>query len=249
MIKFIISLTVALASIVCQAQVSENRTVGTFSKIDVETGISVVFTESKINAIQVEADNAESLGKILTEVKDNVLKIHLKSNTGRHNRNKILRVAISGDNVNNFKAGSGASVKLVNGINVSNATINLDSGAAFTGNINAAETTTFHAGSGSSFKGKITTDTFKAKIDSGAAVHLSGKAKTATFNTGSGASCHAEKFTAATATVNADSASVTDITVTEYLKANASSTAVIRYYGNPKKVDAKKDSLGVISKK
>ena len=245
--KNLITFALAIIPILCFAQVSENRTVASFSKIDVESGISLTFTESKTTSIKVQADDNEKLGRILTDVVDGVLKIHFKS--GKNSRNKTANVEVSAANVNGFEAGSGATIKLTNEVTASNASIHLDSGSRFTGSIKSSGNTTLDADSGSAFKGKITTTILKIDLDSGVSVHLSGSANTTTVNIDSGSSLHAEDFTTLNAIIDADSASSTDITVTESLKAKASSAAVIRYYGDPKKVDVTKDSAAVITKK
>jgi hypothetical protein len=248
MAKFIIVVITYLMSVVCHAQVSETRPLTKFSKVEVETGIELVFTESNSPSLVVMADDSQKLQRIITKVEGNTLKIYVKSERNKHSNFKVLKVKVSQSNVNSFQADSGASISFANTINVSKATISIDSGAMFNGNI-AAEEVKLVVNSGASYKGNILATSVAGNFDSGAKIKLSGKSKTAIIKIDSAAILEAIDFTTAVATIDAESMAKVSITVTDLLEARASSMANIKYYGATKKVNAHADSLARIEKK
>ncbi len=250
MTKFIIVVVTYLMSVICQAQVSETRSLAKFSKVEVETGIQLVFTESGSSSAVVEADDTVRLNRIVTKVEGNTLKIYVAKgkNRDRNNNFKLLKVTVSQNNVNSFHGSSGASISITNDLNVSKAVITLDSGADFRGNIKAEEVK-LAVNSGANYKGNIEATSVVGDFDSGARIKLSGKSKSATIKIDSAANLDAMGFTTKEATINAESTAKVSITVTDLLVARASSMANIKYYGATKKVDAHADSLARIEKK
>lgn len=248
MAKFIIVIIAYLMSVVCQAQVSETRSLTKFSTVEVETGIELIFTESNTPSLVVMADDSDKLQRIITKVEGNTLKIYVKSERNKHSNFNVLKVKVSQSNVSSFKANSGASISITNAVNVSKASIAIDSGAKFSGDVNA-EQVKLVVNSGANYKGNIVANSVVGDFDSGAKIKLSGKSKTTTIKIDSAANLEAMDFTTAVATIDADSVAKVSITVSEALEARASSMASIKYSGAVKKVNAHVESMARIEKK
>ena len=92
MLKFII--TTALTGIISRAQVSENRKIGDFSKIEVESGIELFYMESDENSIRVEGDSKYGLDSVITETDGKTLRIyHVKRNKKQRFRLSIILIS------------------------------------------------------------------------------------------------------------------------------------------------------------
>lgn len=252
MIRLILFIATFALSMICEAQVSENRTVADFMEIHTSTGVNVYYTQSSEKSVKVETDSKEKLDRIATEVKGGTLKIYVKSSKdkwGKDNTFKVLKVYVSAPNVTEFKSTSGSSIILENEV-TSNSKIGVDisSGSSIKGDI-SAKTIDIEADSGSSFKGKITATSVNVELDSGSSVSVSGKADSITIEADSGANFSGKDFTVKSAVIGADSASSVTLTVTESIKASADSLAKINYYGNPKNADKKSSSLGEVNEK
>lgn len=252
MIRLILFIATFALSMICEAQVSENRNVSDFTEIHTSSGVSVYYTQSEKKSIRVESDNQEKVNRIATEVNGGKLKISVKSSKekwGKDNTFKVLKVYVSAPNVTEFKSTSGSSITLENEV-TSNSKIGIDvsSGSAIRGNI-SAKNIDIEADSGSSFKGKITGTSVNVELDSGSSVSVSGKADSVTIEADSAGNFSGKDFTVKSAVIEADSASSVTLTVTESIKASADSLAKINYYGNPKNADKKSSSLGEVNQK
>lgn len=252
MIRLILFIATFALSMICEAQVSENRNVSDFTEIHTSSGVSVYYTQSDKKSIRVESDNQEKVNRIATEVNGGKLKISVKSSKekwGKDNTFKVLKVYVSAPNVTEFKSTSGSSITLENEV-TSNSKIGIDvsSGSAIRGNI-SAKNIDIEADSGSSFKGKITGTSVNVELDSGSSVSVSGKADSVTIEADSAGNFSGKDFTVKSAVIEADSASSVTLTVTESIKASADSLAKINYYGNPKNADKKSSSLGEVNQK
>ncbi len=252
MIRLILFIATFALSVICEAQVSENRTVSDFTKIHTSTGVNVYYTQSSEKSIRVETDDKEKLNRIKTVVSGGTLKIHVKSVRGKWGEDdtfKKLKIYVAAPDVKTFEADSGSSITLENGV-TSNSKIGVDisSGSSIKGDI-SAKNIDIEADSGSSFKGKITATSVNVELDSGSSVSVSGKADSVTIEADSAGNFSGKDFVVKSAVIEADSASSVTLTVTESIKASADSLAKINYYGNPKKADKKSSSLGEVNQK
>lgn len=256
MIRFIIYSITLLFSILASAQVSENRTVSNFSKIKVSTGIDLVFTQDTKISVKVEADDAEKLQDIVTKVSGNTLEVYVdsknfnkkdKKNKNRYSH-KILKVWVSAPSVDSFQASSSSAVLLKNGIDVKNADIQVSSSADFNGNIKA-DAISIKVSSSGDLKSRISAKNLSIDISSSGEATLSGTTENSTISASSSADFQGKDLTIKNVIVEASSSADVFLTVTESLKAKASSSGSVSYYGNPKSVESEKNSSGSITKK
>ncbi|MFG6686484.1 head GIN domain-containing protein [Mariniflexile sp. HNIBRBA6329] len=236
--KIIVSTLVSLSLVSCNFDLNinsgvkgnghvttENRTITKpFATIKATEGLDVYLTQSDNESISVEAD--ENLqGLIITEVIDNVLKIHTKQNIGTCTSKKVM---VSFKNISNIIATSGSDVK-------STSTI-------VTKHLNL-ETT-----SGSDMDLDVNTSTLNCKSTSGSDLKLSGKTIELTAEATSGSDFKAANLIVQNADVKASSGADVTVNATETLTAKASSGGDIKYTGNPKKVDKSYRASGSVQK-
>jgi len=256
MIRFIIYTATFFFTVLASAQVSENRTVSNFSKVKVSTGIELIFTQDSKISVKVEADDAEKLKDIVTNVSGNTLEVYVDSKNfnGKNKKDKkryshkILKVWVSAPSVDSFQASSSSSVSLKNGIDVNSADIKVSSSGSLNGNIKANEIT-IKASSSGDVKSAISSKKVNVDVSSSGDVVLSGTTENITVSASSSADLEGKNLTVKKATVEASSSADVVLTVTESLTAKASSSGSVSFYGNPKEVNSEKSSSGSVTKK
>ncbi|HEX8563684.1 MAG TPA: DUF2807 domain-containing protein [Flavobacterium sp.] len=246
MIKVILALVLALLSFICNAQVSEDRSLADFSKIAVSGGVSVVFTQGATQPVKIEADSQQHLQKITTVVESGVLRIGIANEHGNQAFKK-RNVYVQQPHVTEFEISSGASVKLKNGIMEPKFALSSTSGARFSGDL-TSDSVAVRANSGALISGKLTAKTITINAGSGASVSFTGKTDSITISADSGSSIACGKVISQNAVVNATSGSSVGVTATAAFTANADDSSSIRYSGNPTNVLIGADSRGTIRK-
>lgn len=263
--KFIIFTTLFITGLLT-AQVSENRTVGNFSKLKASAGIDVFYTISDVKSIKVITDLQENLHYIKTNVEDNTLKIYiekdlskreLKKSKRRHGRNgngtnnlkfKILKVTVSGPNLTDIKASSSAKIQLQNVNTSANLDIKVSSSGKITGTFET-KNAAIEASSSGGFGANISAEMIDMKASSSAGVELRGKAKKLFVKASSSSDCRLKNLEVEQVTIEASSSAAVAITVTNSLEAKASSSASVSFYGNPANVSKEVSSSGSVSKR
>lgn len=237
MTKFFITVTMALAGLFSNAQIQETRKTGAFTGIEVQNGIELIYTQGEVASVKVETDDYYKLTNIITECKGKTLKISMKEKatpeTIAPQAYTLIKVYVTQKDISTIKATAGASVRVPQDANLSNIAIDLEAGASFTGNINCTQKCSVTARSGSFFDGKVITNIFNGDFKGGAAIKLSGAAKTATIFSNTGAACMAGKFICDSAVVDARRTSSVTIKVIDAIKAETDTSASITYYGSP----------------
>ncbi|MDR1056398.1 MAG: DUF2807 domain-containing protein [Prevotellaceae bacterium] len=216
----------------CFAQrdvVSEERSVGSFDKINSCCGIDVYITEGTLSTLKVETNYEEMLDEIITRVKDDELEISLKRNNRKGMRNLKMKVYVSATGLKLIDASSGSDIYSTNQLNTDNIELSASSGADITLDLKA--------------------DNINCKATSGSDIKLKGTAQFAKLRANSGADIKMRDMTVARADAKASSGSDIVLYVTDELDANASSGADITYYGNPKNVNKRASSRGDITRK
>ncbi|WP_308991165.1 head GIN domain-containing protein [Mariniflexile litorale] len=204
---------------------TENRSINKpFTAIKASEGLNVYVTQSDNESISVEADdNLQDI--IITEVVDNVLKIHTKENIGTCTSKKIV---INLKEVSSITATSGSDVRSTNTL----VTKHLD-----------LETT-----SGSDMNLDINTASLNCKSTSGSDLKLSGKTIKLIAEATSGSNIKAANLIAESSHVKATSGADITINTSKELTAKASSGGDIKYLGNPKVVNKSDSASGSIKK-
>src|SRR6266513_2901620 len=143
-----ILLSILLVAVFCTAAFSqktindpnaEKRNVSSFHGIDVATGIKLILTKGSTEDVAVSASKTEYRDKIITEVKNGILKIYYQSKLGainKKNESKDLKAYVSYKSLDKLDVTSGAEVE-INGL-LSSASFDLqaNTGGLVKGEIN-----------------------------------------------------------------------------------------------------------------
>lgn len=264
MYRIIVYLVVGLMSLMLKAQVSENRQVGSFSKLKVSNSIDVFYTFSTNQSIKVYTDDAQKMACIKTEVANDVLKIYIETkgyseNTkkkkakGGNNWNngvsfKVLKVEISGPYLSEITTSAAAEVKLLNPNKIKEVTLKSSSASSIEGSFEV-EKMTVDTSSSSDCILQVDAKTVEIESSSSSDVKISGKAEIVEVNSSSSSDCDLKNLQTKEAYVKASSSADVMVSPTILLNAEATSSADVIYYGTPDKISVKESSSGSVTKK
>lgn len=248
MLKIIITAAVFLSGFIGQAQVSENRRINDFSKLEVESGIELIYMQGSENSLRIETEKLDNLNNVITEMNGKTLRVYYANNSKVEENDNIIKVYVSGKNVNSFKAASKAKIIFKEPISSDEVYIEVQSGSSFTGVVLPNSKTTVKASSGSLFSGKFETDYFQGDFKSGATASLAGKAKKSVITTSTGAYCNAKNFFTEITIANARTSS-SAILNAKKIDASAIDTSSITVFGTTEKVRTDKDSFVITHEK
>src|SRR6188768_1930706 len=94
---------------------AEKRTVGSFHGIEVATGIELTLTKGTTEEVAVSASEIEFRDKIVTEVRNGILRIHYETKTGainKKNESKRLRAYVSYKSLDLLHVTTGAEANI-----------------------------------------------------------------------------------------------------------------------------------------
>jgi len=191
---------------------AQKRNVSGFHAIEVSGGIDLYLSQGD-EAVAVSASKDEYRDKIITEVKDGVLKIWFewKGNLRIDWGNRKLKAYVSIKNLDGLEASGGSDV--------------LVDGAIKTTKLN------MKISGGSDFKGKIESDELKINASGGSEVTVSGKAAKLTIDASGGSDFSGYDFASDICNVEASGGSDVHVTVNKELSANATGGSDIFYKG------------------
>jgi hypothetical protein len=210
---------------------TENRNVRNFDAIQVSAGIDLYISMGNEESVKVVADE-DIIDDVKTEVRGGTLHVYMKNNNSWLNifnwgNSGSRKVYVTARELKSIEASSGSDVKSENTLEGDELRVEASSGSDINLDVVYKEVT--------------------LSSSSGSDARLSGRAKYFTANASSGSDINARDLTAQICNVSASSGSDAIVTATEELKANASSGADVRYYGNPEIVDTDESSGGEVS--
>ncbi len=201
----------------------KRKTQDFFENIEISNGITLLLTEGKKELLRVEAD--ENIHEhIFTEVSNGTLKIYTDVNT-RKTKAKNVYVTTSG--LKGVYASNGSTVITKNELIANQIELKTSSGSSMDIYLNAR--------------------LIDASSSSGSSMYLQGNSHELNAKTSSGSQINAKELIAELTNVKASSGSEITIHTTDYLNAVVSSGAHISSYGNPKEINQKKSSGGMIA--
>jgi len=207
-----------------QNVISETRDINSnFEEIDIQQGINLYLTQGNSTSLKVEADE-NIMGLLVTEVKNNQLKIYFKKNVYKA---KARNVYVTTKTISNIDASSGSYVKTENTWQIPILKIHTSSGSSVKFHVNANEVTS-SSSSGSTIKIYGKTTNFSAKASSGSSID-------------------ADELYSVDAFAKASSGANINVNVTGKLTANASSGGGVDYEGSPTEIDKDTSSGGSVS--
>ncbi|MCG8698313.1 MAG: DUF2807 domain-containing protein [Bacteroidales bacterium] len=204
---------------------TDSREISSFDRITVCCGLNLHLTYGEDYSLEIEA-NENFMEYIITEVKDNQLKIRVKKDHNLQGGTKNIHVSTS--TLNQLRVSSGSTAKSVNTIKSDNLEVNVSSGA--------------HANV------KVEANELEADASSGAHLTISGYVNEQ-FDAHASSGAHIKAGGVSGVGFEGDVSSGAHIKVGEfkYVDGTASSGGHIKYAGNPEKVDVNKSSGGSVS--
>ena len=245
MLKIITTLTLFLIGILAKGQEVEMRTVSSFSKVKVQHGIELVYTENAATSVRIEAPNQSIMENISTTVKGHTLTIDLLNDKDFTANRGTIRVYLATNNLVALEANTNAIVTLEDELTSKNLTINLDSGASFTGNIKVSKNTNLIASDNSSFNGKILSSSLNGNFTKNAKINVTGKANRAAFETSNTVLLSARNFVSSAINVKASGNSVATIYANSNLTVDVADEAKITYTGFPDNIALNEDAVAL----
>jgi len=205
--------------------VKKERDAGNFSGLRVSSGIDVYLKQTDDESIVVEAD--ENLHEyIQTEIRDGILSVYTEANIREA---EMKRVYVTMRDINSLKTTSAGDIIGETPVK----TEKLELSASSAGDI----------------KLEVYAKEIEANISSSGDVTLTGEVDILDATLSSAGDLNAFGLEVREAEVSASSAGDADISVSERLRARASSAGDINYRGNPKYIDAHSSSAGGINRK
>ena len=216
--------------IISDANAKQGTINGTFTAVNVATGVQLYLTQGNETALVVSVSDEKYEERLKTEVVDGVLKIYLdyKGISWLKDKNRKIKAYLSIKTLEGLTATSGADVILVNSLAVTDFKMTVTSGAAVNGEIKAGS--------------------LKVDQNSGSNINISGSVANFKIDVSSGAHFKGYDFVAENCTATVTSGAHADITITTTLEASANSGGKIQYKGNASVKNLSVNSGGSVKK-
>ncbi len=239
MFKIITSAAAALIGLLANAQVSETRNVSPFNKIEITDGVEIIYTQSDQFSIKAEASDALGLATLLTESKNNTLKISCNGNLC-----ETAKVYVSAPQIAAFKASRDAHIRITGNMHADELSLSL-SGASLKGNIVAARTT-LKAKSGAVVNLRLETTSLSVVVQNNAKVNLCGTASESDIRSYGNALCLARNLKSAKGVIKASGTASVEVCTLDEIDVEVTDSALVRYFGFPFKTTVNPDSVAQV---
>ena len=190
----------------------QKRNVSGFHAIEVSGGIDLYLSQGD-EAVAVSAAKVDDRDKIVTEVKDGVLKIWYdwKNSSKFDWGNRKMKAYVSFKNIDRLEGSGGSDITVDGTIKVTKLEMEISGG--------------------SDFDGKVETDDLKIQASGGSDVDISGKAARLTIGASGGSDFKGFDLASDICNVEASGGSDVHVTVNKELSANASGGSDVHYKG------------------
>jgi hypothetical protein len=189
------------------------RKVSNFHSVSVGSGIRLFLSQGKEQAVAVSAEDSKFTEKIITEVKDGILKIRVENKMWNGWRgDKKLKAYVTVTQLNYLDVSGGSVAKLADEISVT--TLDAD------------------VSGGSIVEGKLKGNSFKVDLSGGSIATLDGSFDNASIEASGGSIFKDFSLAVNTCNVDASGGSIINISINKELKADASGGSIINYKGN-----------------
>ena len=211
---------------------AQKRTANGFHAIEVSAGIDLYLSQGD-EAVAVSAADTKYRDKIITEVKDGVLKIYYEREDRRFNvdfswRSRKMKAYVSAKSLDALNASGGSDIQM--------------EGTFKSDKFNLA------VSGGSDFHGKVDVNTLDAEASGGSDIVISGSAKSIKIDVSGGSDFRGSDFVVENCDIEASGGGDVSITVNKELSATASGGSDIRYKGTGLIRDIKSSGGGSVKK-
>jgi hypothetical protein len=227
------------------------RNVSSFNKIRISSAISLYLSQGSTQAVAVSSEDDKITNRIITEVKDGVLKIYVENGAwnGWNWGNKHLKAYVTFTTLELLDATGACSVELTDPINVGDfklilsgasnmrgsikgGNLNFDLNGASTGKIDANGTSfTLSESGASTYRGAITSAKAKFDVNGASVTDVDGTTTNLTVEASGASSFRGGDLQSEICQAEATGASSVNLTVTKDLQATASGASSIHYAG------------------
>jgi len=210
---------------------AEKRTVGSFHGIDVATGIELTLVKGDTEEVAVSASEIEFRDKIVTEVRNGILRIHYETKSGainKKNQSKRLRAYVSYKSLDLLHVTTGAEVNIEGTLE--------------------AQKLDLKANTGGLVKGEINIGSLKVDQNTGSKITLGGKADNLEAEGDTGSKFMGENLSTITCSVEMSTGAGIYISVEKELNVKANTGGYIKYKGNAGVREVKTNTGGTVSK-
>ncbi len=216
-----------------------------FNEIQVAQGISAEVEKSDEEKVVITAPS-DILDDILVENNNGKLYIHFKSGLNISSRNVAAKIFAK--DFSSVKATSSADITFKDKFTQEKTEIEASSSGTVKGNLEANDLSIDVSSSGT-FSGKIWAVNLEGDVSSSGDIIISGKTKNAKFQSSSSGTLNAKDVIAENAEIDASSSGSVSLSVSNELRASASSSGDVNIYkkGNLNVVSQKENSGGSVS--
>ncbi|MEP6845168.1 MAG: head GIN domain-containing protein [Panacibacter sp.] len=187
------------------------RKVSSFHGVAVGSGIVVYLSQGKQQAVAVSAGDDNDVEKIITEVKNGILKIRIESKFWGNWGNKKLKAYVTVTELDYLDASGGSIAKITDEISVND----LKSDAS----------------GGSIIEGRFKGNKLDAGLSGGSIYKLQGSFNSLTIDASGGSIFNDFSLATNNCSVEASGGSIINVSVNKELKADASGGSIINYKG------------------
>ena len=188
------------------------RNVTSFHAIEVASGIDLYLTHGNEEALAVSAAKTEYRDKIITEVKNGVLKIYFDHDFMKWGGgNKKMKAYVSFKQLDNLDASGGSDVFVEGSINSASLAISLSGG--------------------SDFRGAVASTSLRMEASGGSDIFVSGTAKSLKVGASGGSDFHGYDLTTDNCDIDASGGSDIEITANKEMNVGASGGSDVHYKG------------------
>jgi len=189
------------------------RKVSNFHGVSVGSGIRLFLSQGKEQAVAVSAEDSKFIEKIITEVRDGVLKIRIENKMWNGWRgDKKLKAYVTVTQLDYLDVSGGSVAKLADEISVNNLDADISGGSII--------------------EGKLKGNSFKADLSGGSIATLDGSFDKASIEASGGSIFKDFSLAVNTCDVDASGGSIINISINKELKADASGGSIINYKGS-----------------
>ena len=205
---------------------AQKRNVSGFHAIEVSGGIDLYLSQGE-EAVAVTAAKTEYRDKIITEVKDGVLKIWFdwKNSSKFEWSNRKMKAYVSFKNIDRLEGSGGSDINVDGSIKVAKLEMEISGG--------------------SDFDGKVETSELEIQASGGSDVRISGKATRLAIDASGGSDFKGYDLASDICNVEASGGSDVQVTVNKELSANASGGSDVYYKGTGLIRDLKTSSSSI----
>lgn len=208
----------------------QDRHLSGFSSIEASGSFDVFITQGSTESVKVEAEH-DDLDKIVTEVKNGVLRIDNKRSKGGMswdwgNRKRVVRVVVR---------------------NLNAVSVNGSGDVAFNEGLRTQSLSLMVRGAGD-VEGRIEADNLECGLSGSGDVALSGRANNLSLKVSGSGDCDARKLETVNASVRLSGSGDATVNASQRVDAKLSGSGDIRYTGTAKQISTSKSGSGDISR-